>query len=240
MKYEKLKRQVIIEASIIGIVVLVMAAIVYLISAILDDYEASNDSLQKQVDVIDMEMKNLRAKYSNIKNNLDIYQEVQQKQADGRLAINRQMVLEKFNQYKNKYALSGLHMIVSQPQDVKDAVFKRPKTTVNFSDVTASFEITSDESVYELVDSLRGELPGISKMIKLNMTLQKPFNEGAFEAISHNGAYPMIKTEMRFIWFGINPVLPPEVKPNMQPMPPNMPPIPPNMPPNMPNGSNAP
>jgi hypothetical protein len=209
MKYEKLKRQVLVEASIMGAVLLVMGAIIYLISSVLEDYEGSNQALQKQVDAVDLEMNTLKGRFMNIQKNIDIYQEVLKKKAEGRLAINRQMVLEKFNQYKTQYSLSSLRMTVSPAQEVKDAIFKRKNSDVNFSDVAVNFEVTSDENIYVLLDSLREELPGISKIIRVNMVLQHPFNDEVFQNISKKGVYPLVKTDIRFIWFGINSTEPP-------------------------------
>ena len=204
-----------------GSVLLVMGAIIYLISAVLEDYEGSNQALQKQVDAVDLEMNTLRGRFVNIQKNIDIYQEVIKKKAEGRLAINRQMVLEKFNQFKTQYSLSGLRMTVSPAQEVKDVIFKRKNSNVNFSDVVVNFEVTSDENIFLLLDSLREELPGISKIIRINMALQRPFNEEVFKAISQKGLYPLVKTDVRFIWFGINstepppdPAAKPEIKPD--------------------------
>ena len=47
MKYEKLKKQVLVETSIIAIVLVVMGAVIFLISSVLSDYEESNQVLQK-------------------------------------------------------------------------------------------------------------------------------------------------------------------------------------------------
>jgi hypothetical protein len=204
MQYAKLKKQVMVEGGIIMGVLLALGAIVYLLTSVQEDYVASNDALQKQVDAIDHEMNTLKGRFTNIQKNMDIYLEVQKKQADGRLAINRQIMLEKFNQFKTNYVLNGLRLNVGQPQEVKDAIFKRKNSSVNFSEVTASFDITSDEGAYELVDSLREGLPGISKLVRFNIILQKPFNDDVFKAISEKGSYPLVKTDIKFVWFGIN------------------------------------
>lgn len=206
IKYQKLKKQVLVELAIIAAVGVVLAAIIYLISAIRDDYIAGNEAAQKQVDAIDLEMNTLRGRYNNIRTNMDVYNEVINKQNEGRLAINRQMVLERFNEYKNHYALSSLRLNASPAQDVKEPVFKRKNGSVNFSDVTVDFEVTSDESVYQLLDSLREDLPGISKVVKVNMSLIRPLGEDVIQGIIQKGSFPLIRVNVRFIWFGINPI----------------------------------
>ena len=194
------------ETTIVAVAIFAVGALAYLVNIVRDDYEASNSALQKQVDAIDLETKTLKARVANIQNNLDLYKEVQKRRADGRLAINRQMVLEKFNQYKTRYLLDGMHMTVSPAQDVKDAALKRKNSSVNFSDVLVDFDVTSDESVYTLINALQYDLPGFCKVIKLDMALQKSLNQEVIDVVSRKGSYPLIKTQIRFIWFGINPI----------------------------------
>jgi hypothetical protein len=204
MQYAKLKRQLAVEAGIIAGVMLTLGAIIYLLSSVEDDYTASNEALQRKVDAVDLEMNTLRGRFNNIKKNMDIYEEVQKKQQDGSLGINRQIMLEKFNQFKTAYSLNGLRLSVGQPQEVKDAIFKRKNSTVHFSEVYASFDVVSDEGIYHLVDSLREELPGISKLVKFTLVMQSQFNDDVYKEISEHGSYPLIKADIKFVWFGIN------------------------------------
>ncbi len=208
MKYDKLKRQSFIEAIVVVVVVLVLGAIVYLISAIDDDYDSSNKSLQKQVDAIDLEMNTLRGRFTNIQKNIDLYNEVKRKQEDGRLVINRQGVQEKFNQYKAQYGLNGMRMSVTQVQDVKDVIFKHKNSNVNFADVTVGFDVTIDQGIFQLVNSLRDELPGVCKLIRFNVTQQRPLNEETLLEIKQKGETALVKAEIRFVWFGINSIDP--------------------------------
>lgn len=212
MKYEKLKKQLLVESAIITAVMVVLSAIIYLISAIRDDYVAGNEQAQKQVDAVDLEMNTLRGRYTNIQKNIKVYEEVLRKQQEGRLAINRQMVLERFNQYKNQYLLSSLRLNATPAADLKEALFKRKASSVNFSDVVVDFEVTSDESVYALLDSLREELPGISKIVRMNMTLVKPFGDDVVTQLVQKGSFPMVRANIRFIWFGINTIETPDAK----------------------------
>lgn len=204
MKFEALKKRSLLESAGILAAVVVMGIVVYLLGSANDSYQASNESLQKDINAIDADTKTLRAKYSNIQQNLDLYMQVKKKQEEGRLAINQQVGLDKFKQFKSRYALSGLHMTVSPVQAVTDGALKRKNSAVNFSDVTMNFDVTSDEAVYRLIDSLHDELPGICKLIRLNLILQKPLNDEALLTLSQKGEYPLVRGEIRFIWYGIN------------------------------------
>lgn len=203
-KFGKLKRQLLIETAIIAAVTIVLTAIIYLISAIRDDYITANEQAQKAVDAVDLEMNTMRARYNNIQKNLVVYNEVTKKQQEGKLAINRQMVLERFNQYKNEYNLSSLRLNATPTQDIKEPLFKRKASSVNFSDVTVDFEVMSDEGVYKLLDSLRNDLPGISKLVKVNLTQIKALDNLVLDAMTKTGNFPLIRVNVRFIWFGIN------------------------------------
>ena len=214
LKYEKLKRKVLFETTVIMVALFALIAAVYFISTIGDDYESTNNALQKQVDALTVETNALRARFVNIQQNIEIYQEVKKKQEDGRLTINRDTIINQFNKFKDEYALAGMHLALSPVQDTKDALLRRKNSNVNFSEVNVSFDSVSDENVYRLIDALPYELPGVSKLIKVNMLLQKPFSEEVLQALIRNGTSPLIKTELQFIWFGINSIKKPDSKPD--------------------------
>jgi hypothetical protein len=206
MRYEPFKKQVMLESGIIMSVLVVLLAIVYLLSSIRDDYIETNQSAQRVVDGIDAELNTLKGKYSNILQNAVLYQEVQKKQSEGMLAINRQMVLEKFNQYKTLYSLNNLRLSVAPIQDVKDGQYKRKTSLVSYSEVNIDLDVLSDESVFELLDTMPKELSGVSKITRVTMSREKPLGEDVLGAIRQRGTYPLIKTGIRFVWFSINPV----------------------------------
>jgi len=202
------------------VVMIVMGAIIYFISSISDDYEAKNADLQKKVEAIDTETKILRGRFTNIQKNIGDYKEVEKRLADNRLAINRQLILEKFNELKTQYILNNLHLTVTPAQDVKSPLFTRKNSSVNFSVVIVNFDITNDVSVYQLIDALRDVLPGITKLIKLDMAYQNQFDKDMLKEISQKGTAPLVKVEMQFMWYGINYVTPPATAPPGTPVSP--------------------
>lgn len=217
MNHSGLKRQVLIETGIASAVLVVLVAIVFLLASIRDDYVSNNQSTKRALDAIEGEYNTLRAKYSFIQQNATLYDEVKKKQDAGMLSINRQAVLEKFNQYKSQYGLSNLRLSVSPVAEVKDPQYRRKTSLVASSEVSVELEVLSDERVYEMLDLMRDELSGFTRINRLTLSRERAVDDTVLNSIRQKGSFPLLKTAVRFTWYSINPVENPEVPPNAPP-----------------------
>lgn len=214
MRYEPLKRQVLIETGIAAAVLTVLIAIVFLLASIRDDYINNNQSSKRILDTIEAEYNTLKTKYSFIQQNAGLYEEVKKKQEAGMLTINRQSVLDKFNQYKGQYNLSNLRLSVSPIVEMKDGQYRRKTSVVTSSDVSIELEVLSDERVYELIETMQQELAGFSRINRLTLAREKKIQDEVMNIIRSKGTFPLIKTGIRFSWYSINPLETPEAPPN--------------------------
>ena len=206
MRYEPLRRQVVLELGIIAAVMVVLIAIVYFMSSTRDDYVESNKTSQHMLDAIDSEFKTLKTKYAFIKQNSTLYEEVKKKQDAGMLTITRPIVLEKFNQYKAQYGLNNLRLSVSPIQDIKDAAYVRTTSAISSSEVSVELDTLSDERIYELLDTMQQDLPGTCKLTRVLLSREHAIDNELLNALSQKGTYPLIKATIKFTWFSINPV----------------------------------
>ncbi len=206
MRYEPLRRQVLLELAIIVAVQVVLVSIVFLLSSIQDDYVENNKSAQKVLDAIDAEYNTLKAKYAFIQQNSGLYQEVKKKQDAGELAINRPIVLEKFNQYKLQYGLNNLRLSVSPIQEIKDPAYIRKTSAVSSSEVSVELDTLSDERVYELLEVMQQELSGVCKITRVTLARDRNLDTEVLNNIRAKGTFPLVKTGIKFTWYSINPV----------------------------------
>jgi len=206
MRYEPLRRKVLLELGIVIAVMVVILAIVYLLSSIRDGYVENNQSTKQMLDSIDAEFNMLKAKYLFIQQNSTLYEEVKKKQEAGELSVNRTLVLEKFNQLKLKYGLNNFRLSASPVQEIKDPAYVRKTSAVNSSDVNLDLDTLSDERVYELIYAMQEELSGVCKLTRVSLSREKALDEEVLNAIRQKATYPLIKTAIKFTWFSINPV----------------------------------
>jgi hypothetical protein len=206
MKYDNFKKCVLRESAVFAAGLAGIIVVLYLLGMVGDDYAEDNSKLQGQVNGVDGEMNVLRAKYANILQNVDLYREVQRKQEVGELAITRQAIMDKFNLFKERYLLTSLRLSMAAVTELKDPLYRRKSQFVNSSEVNIDIETLSDEDVYDLWVAMQKDLPGLCRIVKLSMIKEKELTPDVLAAIGQKGTYPLVKTQMKFIWFGINPV----------------------------------
>ncbi|NBO18985.1 MAG: hypothetical protein EBV03_07135, partial [Proteobacteria bacterium] len=194
MRYEPLKRQVLIETGIAAAVLTVLVAIVFLLASIRDDYINNNQSSKRILDTIDGEYNALKTKYSFIQQNAQLYEEVKKKQESGMLSINRQSVLDKFNQYKTQFSLSNLRLSVSPIAEMKDGQYRKKTSLVTSSEVSIELEALTDERVYEMLETMQQELSGFSRISRLTLARERKLDDDVLNAIRTKGVFPLVKT----------------------------------------------
>jgi len=206
MKYDNVKKKTITEAGIIAVVAVVLSGVIYGLTTISDSYTQENQKLKTDVDGIAAEAKSLETKFRNIQQNLGLYEEIQQKQAQGQLTITRQSLMEKFNQFKTNFLLASLKLSMSAIDESKDATLKRKTSIVNLSEVSVDLEAISDMHIYALIKAIQSDLPGVSGITKMSLAKEKGITEEELRAISQKGPDGLVKGSMKFIWYGINPL----------------------------------
>ena len=206
IKYQQYRKRLLTESVIIAIVAVALGGVAFLFSTISGNYSEENAALKQQVDSITADMNSLQKKYTNIKQDINLYQEVQRKQSEDLLAVNRQAVMDKFNQLRTEYMLDDLRLSMSPVQPMKDEKYKRKTSMVTYSEVVVNLNALSDEHVYDLLVKMQKDLPGVSRLTNLSMTRQKTLSDDILRSISAKGSYPLIKTDIKFTWFGINPI----------------------------------
>ena len=114
--------------------------------------------------------------------------------------------MEKFNQFKNTFLLASLKLSMSAIDETKDGALKRKSSIVNFSEVTVDLEAISDMHVYALLKAIQNDLPGVSGISKMSLTKDKAVTEEILRSISQKGPEGLVKGNIKFIWYGINPL----------------------------------
>jgi len=206
MQVKQFKNRTLNETAIFIALMVVLTVIAYLLNMVGDDYTQSNTQAKAQLEKIEEEFNSLQQKYTFVTQNAELYKEVAKKQEEGKFLIGRQIMFEKFNQFRSQFDLSNLRLSVSPVQEVKNPKFKRKYSAVNFSDVNIELDVLYDENVYELLNAMQRELSGVCIISHLSMSLAKPLDDGILKAISTSGTYPLIKTAIKFNWYSINPV----------------------------------
>jgi len=200
MQIQQFKKRLIIEGSIYLTVIVVLSAGAYFLTGASSDYAETNNGIRNKIKTIETEFTSLQEKFNFVMQNADLYKEVQKKQS----GISRQIMFEKFNQFRSQFDLSDLRLSVSPVQDMSDPKYKKSTSVVRLSNVTVELESLYDENVFELLNAMQRELSGICVFSRLQMSMEKPLDAGVLQAIGTKGTYPLIKAAIRFNWYSIN------------------------------------
>ena len=205
MQYSQLRKRLLLESAAIAGILAAAGAVAFGLGVASDNYQASSESLESQVDAIAASTSALSAKYDKVRENPALFKKVTQLQSENRLSISQQVVKNRFDYLRDKYYLADLHLVMSPIADVQGPDYQRKTNVIVSSDVSINFQGLSDEYAYGLLNALQQDLPGSSKITSLTLTRQGDVTKDMLRTISETGAAPLIKGEIKFVWFGIKP-----------------------------------
>jgi hypothetical protein len=203
-KSKQFTKNILTEGGIALLLILVIGGICFYLSTLDEEFTQDSNKMRSKVDGILQEYTSLQEKYKFVTENISLYEEIITNQKNSGLLISKQLMFEKFNQFKNQFSLANLRVSVSPVQDSKDPKLKTKTNQVKYSEVSLDFDTLFDENVYNLLAKMQTELSGISVVSKLSMTQLKVLDAAILKTIATDGAYPLIKTNITFNWYSIN------------------------------------
>ncbi len=207
MKYQDVRKRLIKEAAILVVAISALGGGTYYATMMSEDYVQQKQVLDNEIAMISSQMNDLRTKYSKVQGNMELYEEIRTKNANNELAINRQASRKKFEIFKNRYFLNNLSLTVTPEMETTNPKLKN--SSIVASDVQLSFEALTDEDVYELLGAIDKEMSGAVKITAMRLERTQKLTDEMLNTIAKTGKLPLIKGEMKLVWYGIKTVEPP-------------------------------
>lgn len=208
MKYQEIRKKLIVEASVVVAIFAVMGGGVFYLNMVADDYQQEKSQLEAQLAQVTNERQALQNKYEKIQGNTSLYREVIEENAADRLSISRQLLRKKVNDFKARYFLNDLTLNMSPVQEMTGNQYRYNSAVLVASELTANFDALTDEDIYSLVQALQDELSGTLKITQFTVSRVSKVTDESLRSIARNGQYSMVKGNIRFTWFGIKPLEP--------------------------------
>jgi len=206
MNAKLLKKRLFIESAAAVAVISIIGAGAWYMDTTNTNYAGETQTAEKEVNELTVQAKTLLDKFTRVQKNPQLFHDILQKKSRNELLPTRQAIRTAFNQFTTSYHLLTVHLSMGEIAPLKGSPYIRPTSNMVSSEVSAEFNAISDEYVYGLINAMDTQLPGVTKINKLTMSLDKPLSEAILREISQKGSYPLIKTKLSFSWIGIKPV----------------------------------
>ncbi len=205
MRYQEVKRKLIVETSAVLVVLAVLTGIVYLLNMLLEDYTRQAATLKDQLASVTNEKQTLQDKYKKTQDNLQLYTEISEKNAHDGLSVSRQLLRKKVNEFKPRFFLNDLSITMAPTTALTGNKYQYKTGGIVSSELTVSFDALTDEDIYSLMQAMRDELSGVLKVTKFSISRERKANDDSLREIARSGQYTMVKGSMQITWFGIQP-----------------------------------
>lgn len=214
MKHQDLKKKLIRESLITLGALIVLGAGVYFLVMLSEDYAREGQTLESQALAVNAEVSSLRSKFTKVKDNGSLYQEIMQKHASDRLASICGAAGGEFDKLYKAYTLSIPEFKISPLQNWPErnklaSEMDLTKHSVIACDVPLVFSALTDEDVYRVLHTFSGrDFPGVVRVTKFGVVRKERVSEQALAEIVKTGKYDMVSTSIYFTWLGLKPADP--------------------------------
>lgn len=203
MRYQDIKRKLIIETSIILAVLSCFSGCTYFLTSVSDDFTQKKDVLTGQLATTTNEKQTLQDKYAKLQANQALYEEILAKHNNDRLSVGRQFLRKKVNEFKPRYFLNDLALTMAPAQEMTGEKYRYGTGVIVSSDLSVNFDALTDEDIYSLVQAMEEEFSGVTKILKFSITREHKVTDDSLRAIARGGQHTMVRGTMQINWLGI-------------------------------------
>jgi len=205
LKQIRLKKKLIKFSIIAGVIVAILGLLAFFVSNYSDDLASEQSNKQAENDSIRAEYNTLTTQYGLTKKNKELYDNYI-KSHNPSFVLDREISKTILKKLHDKYNLTSLEIVTSKIDYLTDKAFKTNSGDMIKYEVTLTFAGLSDSSIYELIDSLKQEMPGIVLIHDLKISREGDLSQTYISnSLNSHKLIPLIKGAIGFSWIGINP-----------------------------------
>ena len=208
MKFNTLRKQLIVEGAILGGVAVAFTAVMLVISGVESSKLETKSQVSNEIRSIESNTLDLESRMGKAQSSLLLYQALKENRENETFDIDRDKIAELMQVMRKRFRLSSLQMTVAPEREIENEKLQKKTMRVISSDVQLQFGGMSDTHLYSFIDAMNQELSGFVKTKKLNMQRIKAIDESVLLQM-RNGANPeMVSAVMDFTWVGLQNLAP--------------------------------
>ena len=205
LKQMRLKKKLTKCSIIAGVIVVILALFAFLLSNYSDDSINEQSSKQAENDSIRAEYNTLTTQYGMTKKNKELYDNYI-KSHNPSFVLDREVSKNILKKLHDRLHLTSLEIVTSKIDYLTDKAFKTNSGNMIKYEVTLTFSGLSDSSIYELINSLKQEMPGIILVHDLKISRDGDLSQTYISnSLNSHKLIPLVKGTIGFSWIGIIP-----------------------------------
>ncbi len=213
MKYKQLRKRQLVEAATIAMVLACIIGFALFLDMTRQDLLANQSRLQGEVSSVANETNGLRERFIRLQKDQDTYVLVMNLYNNDMLSHSTAVVEVRMKEYEDRYSLNSWAFDSTRSAQALDpSRYQRKTNVIAVRNSVIAFEATNDEDIFAMMRDIERDFPGSVSFSKFSMSRNSSLTDEALRAITQRGSYPLLKGEIHFSWFAIEPTDPEELK----------------------------
>lgn len=203
MKFEMLRKRIVIEGIATAIGLMLSLAIGIVASGWHEDQADESTKMKRTLLTTAKRLETINNKYETSRQSLDIYTMLKERQTSGELELSRKFASNLLNRLKDEYKLTHLSLSMSPAEVIQNKEFQRKNAQVVSSDMKLKFSGISDSQLFSFLQALQIELGGYVRVTALTLDRTGNIDEKSLRAISKGNMPELVKGDVTLEWLGL-------------------------------------
>lgn len=200
-KCDILRKKLIINGIVASVIFLALLTSGIMLSNYSDDTAGEKQAKENENQTKQAEANTLKTKINKLGEFSEAYALYTQYHNKD-LSLNRSTVTNILNRLREKHHLVNLEATISPISDTKEITDIKSSTVLK-SQVKLSFGALTDNSIYNFIEAIQSEFPGIVVIDSLRFSKKSSLSREVLLNLNSHKITPMVSGELSFFWVGI-------------------------------------
>jgi uncharacterized protein YxeA len=201
MKIKDLKKNIIINSSIISALIILLGVSIFFIFYQKKNSNDQTNKIQSETEVIKTKTSSIAGKASQAKKYKDLYSQIPLEKRINFTGIKMDEINLKLKNIGDKYYITSREIKINVPEALKDEPFKLKTMNVLLTTVTLNFRSYTEDRAMMFIDEFLKSLNGYNIITAVDIRKDREYTSESLINISAGKGTGNIAVKIEFYWY---------------------------------------
>ncbi|GDX36406.1 hypothetical protein LBMAG18_09170 [Alphaproteobacteria bacterium] len=201
MKTDTLKKNIIINSSILSVLILIFSSCIFFIYYQKKNADEESNKINTETETIKNKTASIAGKASLAKKYKDLYSQIPLEKRTNLTGIKMDEINFKLKTIGDKFYITNREIKINVPENFKDEPFKLKTMNVLYTSVVLNFRSYTEDKAFLFLDEFLKSLNGYTILINIDIRKEKEYSSENLINISAGKGIGNVSTKAEFYWY---------------------------------------
>jgi len=201
MKVEQLKKNIIINSSILTVLVIIFSGCLFFVFYQKRNSDEQSNKINTETESIKAKTSSIAGKASQAKKYKELYSQIPLEKRTNFTGIKMDEINSKLKTIGDKYYITSREIKINVPENLKDEPFKLKTMNILYTTVVLNFRSYTEDKAFLFIDEFLKSLNGYTILTNMDIRKEKEYTSENLISISAGKGNGNVTTKAEFYWY---------------------------------------